>query len=115
METSPTLTGRVRLSTTPEERAEWVRLFETSGKSPAEFCRELGLAESTFAVWRRQVREANESVTFTDVPQPLVEAALAGEDPAPTTVSIRLTSGTLLEVPVGTDAAWLAQLLGSLR
>lgn len=109
------MTGRVRLSTTPEERAEWVRLFETSGKSPAEFCRELGLAESTFAVWRRQVREANEPVTFTDVPQPLVEAVLAAGDPAPATVKVCLAGGTILEVPVGTDAAWLAQILGSLR
>lgn len=107
------LSGRVRLSTTPEERAEWVRLFETSGKSPAEFCRELGLAESTFAVWRRQVREMNEPVTFTDVPQPLVEAALAA--PGPATVKVHLVSGIVLEVPVGTDAVWLGQLLGSLR
>ena len=107
------MSGRVRLSTTPEERAEWVRLFETSGKSPAEFCRELGLAESTFAVWRRQVRETNDPITFTDVPQPLVEAALAASTSA--MVKVRLASGTLLEVPVGTDAAWLAQLLGSLR
>jgi|CXWL01.1.fsa_nt_gi hypothetical protein len=47
---------RVRISTTPEERAEWVRLFEESGKISAEFRRELGLAETTFAVWRKQER-----------------------------------------------------------
>jgi len=61
------------------------------------------------------VREASEPVTFTDVPQPLVEAALAAEDPTPPAVKVHLASGTVLEVPVGTDPAWLAQLLGSLR
>lgn len=100
---------RVRISTTPEERAEWVRLFEESGKSAAQFCQELGLAEATFAVWRRQVRgEVNsQAVTFTDVP-----LAVASEPPA---VAIVLPNGTMLEVASGTDATWLAQLLPALR
>lgn len=111
---------RVRISTTPEERAEWVRLFEESGKSAAEFCAELGLAPSTFAVWRQQTRGpvAPEGLTFTEVPQPLVEAALAANAAAavpPGAVTIYLANGTRLDVAAGTDAAWLAQLATALR
>jgi transposase-like protein len=114
--------SRVRISTTPEERTEYVRLFEESGKSPADFCRELGLAESTFAVWRKQVRgpaPANlENLTFTEVPQSMVEAALAANAAAavpPGAVTIHLANGTRLEVTAGTDATWLAQLATALR
>lgn len=112
--------SRVRISTTPEERAEWVRLFEESGKSAADFCRELGLAETTFAVWRKQARgpASVENLTFTEVPQPMVEAALAANAAAtvpPGAVTIHLANGTRLDVAAGTDPAWLAQLATALR
>lgn len=110
--------SRVRISTTPEERAEWVRLFEESGKSPAEFCRELGLAETTFAVWRKPGRgpAGAEPLTFTEVPQPMVEAALAANAAvSPGAVTIRLANGTRLDVTAGTDPTWLAQLATALR
>lgn len=99
---------RVRISTTPEERAEWVRLFEESGKSAAQFCQELGLAETTFAVWRRQVRDASSAgeVSFTDIPVPLVDEPV---------MAIVLPNGTRLEVTPGTDPAWLARLLPVLK
>ena len=110
---------RVRISTTPEERAEWVRLFEESGKSAAEFCAGLGLAETTFAVWRKHVRgpapASVENLTFTEVPQPLVEAALAANATAASAVTVQLTNGTRLEVAAGTDTAWLVQLVTALR
>lgn len=100
---------RVRINTTPEERAEWVRHFEESGKSAPEFCKELGLAESTFAVWRKQVREASNptNLTFTDMP-----LSVACE---PTSLAITLPNGMRLEVPAGFDTVWLGQLLSVLR
>jgi transposase-like protein len=114
--------SRVRISTTPEERTEWVRLFEESGKTAAEFCKDLGLAETTFAVWRKQVRGPVpadlENLTFTEVPQSMVEAALAANAAAampPGAVTIHLANGTRLEVAAGTDATWLAQLATALR
>jgi transposase-like protein len=109
---------RVRISTTPEERAEWVRLFEESGKTAAEFCKELGLAETTFAVWRKQGRgpAVAETLTFTEVPPPMVEAALAANAAgAPGAVTIHLANGTRLEVAAGTDTSWLVQLATALR
>lgn len=80
---TPPVSAKGRLSTTPEERAEYVRLFEKVGKSAAEFCREFGLAETTLAVWRRQVRgpAGGKPLAFPEVPTPLVEAALAAPPP----------------------------------
>lgn len=107
---SPQTSGRSRPNTTLEERAEYVRLQEESGKSVAEFCRDLGLAESTFGVWRRQVKEPMPSgVTITDVPAAMVEAAMPV--PSRASVTMRLPSGAVLEIVAGTDPLWLAQLV----
>lgn len=94
-----------------------MRLFEGSGKTAGQFCKELGLAETTFAVWRKQAREpvSVEPVSFTEVPQALVEAALAANATPPTAVTNHLANGTWLEVAAGTDTAWLAQLATALR
>lgn len=44
-------------SSTQERRAAWLREFEVSGLSLAEFCRREGLAYSTVLNWRRLARE----------------------------------------------------------
>ena len=43
---------------TAQEKAEYFALFEQGGMSPAGFCREMSLHETTFSLWRRQAREA---------------------------------------------------------
>ncbi|MES2708696.1 MAG: transposase [Verrucomicrobiota bacterium] len=45
-------------SSSQERRAGWLRGFEESGLSVAEFCRREGLACSTVLNWRRLAREA---------------------------------------------------------
>jgi transposase-like protein len=106
-------TVRTRVSTTPEERAEYVRLFEESGKSSAEFCRELGIGESTLALWRRQGREAPTPATFTEVPSNVVDAAMAANDRIER-VTIEVT-GMRVIAAVGADVRWLAALATALR
>jgi transposase-like protein len=96
-----------------------VRKFEESGKSAAEFCRELGLANSTFALWRRQERKRNgtEALSFSEVPQHLVETVLRGNAPAVMpagAVVIHLHRGQRMEVAAGTEVNWVAQLVGAL-
>ena len=49
---------RMAKSSSQERRAAWLRGFEESGLSLAEFCRREGLAYSTVLNWRRQAREA---------------------------------------------------------
>ena len=54
----------------PQERADYLALFEQSAMSPADFCREMSLSETTFSLWRRQAREGAgcaESVQFAEV------------------------------------------------
>lgn len=101
--------AKSRVRVTADERAEYVRLFETSGKSAAEYCAELGLAESTFAVWRRQIRSESDEPALTEVPPAMVVAAMSGR-----AIVIRLKSGAELDVPVGTEAAWLTSVLAAL-
>ena len=45
-------------SSAKERRAAWLRKFEVSGLSLAEFCRREDLAYSTVLNWRRLAREA---------------------------------------------------------
>jgi transposase-like protein len=111
---------RVRRYTTPRERAAWVRKFEESGKSPSDFCRGLGLAESTFALWRKQIRESalGEAVSFSEVPGHLVETVLRANAPAAMpqgAVVVHLDRGQRLEVAAGTEVTWVARLVAALE
>ncbi len=53
-------------SSSQEQRAAWLRGFEESGLSLAEFCRREGLAYSTVLNWRRLAREAASAPVFPD-------------------------------------------------
>ena len=73
-------------SSTQERRAAWLRGFEESGLSLAEFCRREGLAYSTVLNWRRLAREAaGASVSPAFV---VVEALPPEPEPEPPAVSI---------------------------
>lgn len=108
--------ARTRCVWTPEERAAWLSMFEASGKTVAEFCRENGLAEATLSLWRRKPREAAD----TDGNGALVEiplAAVKANVPAALEqrgVQIRLGNGIELDVEPGTDLEWLTALLRGL-
>lgn len=68
---SDTHAPRPRRAWTPEDKAECLALFASSGLSAAAFAREMDIPEATFALWRRQAREAA-----------LVESAGDGRDDA---------------------------------
>jgi transposase-like protein len=111
---------RTRRRTTRQERAAWVRKYKESGKTASEFCRGRGLAESTFAIWRRQVREAaeGEAVSFSEVPQHLVETVLRANAPAAIpqgSVVVHLDRGKRVEVAAGTEVTWVARLVAALE
>jgi transposase-like protein len=113
---APPGASKTRTRWTAEERAEWVRLLENSGQGLSEFCRENDLAESTVSLWRKQLREpaaatgAEEDFIEVDLPTRAVAAQLS-----PSTVTLRMADGTSIAAPVGTDAAWLADLIRQLR
>ncbi|MES2706623.1 MAG: hypothetical protein V4726_08480 [Verrucomicrobiota bacterium] len=73
-------------SSSQERRAAWLRGFEESGLSLAEFCRREGLACSTVLNWRRLAREAASASVSRDFV--VVEALPPEPEPEPPAVSI---------------------------
>ena len=47
---------RRRVTWSTEERIDWVRMFEKSGKAVSETCSEVDLPEATLSLWRKQLR-----------------------------------------------------------
>ena len=54
--TTKTAGGPKRPPRSEEEKAEYLALFERSGKPVSVFCREHGLCEQTFYYWRNRLR-----------------------------------------------------------
>lgn len=102
---------RTRCVWTPEERAEWLRLLEESGKPLSEFCRENGLPESTVSLWRKQLRDPTSTSDSEFIEVPLPSRTAISDAPR---LTIRI-GDVAVEATAGTDAAWLAELVRQLR
>ena len=103
---------RQRVTWSADERVDWVRLFEKSGKSVSDFCRENDLPPATLSLWRSQLRGPETSVeesALVEVPLPPVDAP-----PRSPALRAKLPGGIELEVACGTDAQWLAGVLRAL-
>jgi len=98
---------RSRVNWTASERAEWLALFEKSGQTAAEFCRDNDLSPATLSFWLRQqvAPEPEQEPALVEVMMPLSTA------PASAAVTIQLPSGLRMAITAGTDPKWLAQLL----
>ena len=114
-------TLRTRTCWTEQDKAECLALFAQSGLNAAEFCRQLGISAATFSLWRRTA--FGEASRPLDSAPPFAQVRLTGPEPsmrpsepmtAPTGVMLHLPGGARLEAPVGTDPAWLAQLVKNL-
>ena len=109
---------RQRVTWSPEERVDWVRMFENSGKAVSEFCRENGLPESTFALWRKQLRgpeAGGEAGALVQILTPLESTEPIAPPAASTAVKVRLPCGVELEVAAGTDIQWFAGIVRALQ
>jgi transposase-like protein len=106
---------RTRCAWTSDEQAEWMRLLEESGKGLSEFCRENGLPESTVSLWRKRLRQPTtdardeEFIEVSRLAQPSVSAVRGA------TATIWLERRVALDIPVGADPAWVADLVCRLR
>jgi len=103
--------ARTRVNWTAAERTEWLALFEKSGQTAAEFCRDNDLSPATLSFWRQQVggSEPNEDPALVEVPMPSLNLAGGGG-----AVILQLPGGARLEIVAGTDPAWLSQLVRAL-
>jgi hypothetical protein len=86
---------------------ELIRPQEASGLTVRAFCRERGLQENAFYLWRKRLAE-NEPARFA-----LVETDAAA--PARTVLELVLASGDRLQIAPGADVATLRTVLAGLR
>src|SRR4051794_40137023 len=102
-----------------------VQLWQRGGEPAVrDFCGEQGVSESSFYAWRRLIAERDHERRHTDERRPsrpapserpafvplCVPPALAAVSSA-ATLEVVLTSGPIVRVPAGFDAAALRQLL----
>lgn len=111
--------SRVLRKRSAEERAQLLALFERSGQTHKQFCREHEVALSTMTFWLRQARRSARSRSagvLVEVPGNVTTLA----SPRDVTllsmgsVDIRLPNRVELSVSAGTDSAWVSQLLREL-
>lgn len=103
--------------------AFWRRAFSVqrdSGLTQFEFCREHGLARSTFYRWQRRLGEVEEAAEGLGSPG-FVEVNLKPEPPAPERpgeeegFELRFASGVRLRLPSQVQGQSLAEVLGALQ
>jgi transposase-like protein len=109
--TTKTAGGPKRPLRSNEEKAEYLALFERSGKPVSAFCREHGLCEQTFYYWRKRSRSG---AVRPAVKAGFAEVAVEAASVSPSII-VHLNTGVLLEVPVGADPVWVGRLVGELR
>jgi transposase-like protein len=110
---------RVLRKRSAEERERLLALFERSGQTHRQFCREHEVALSTMTFWLRQARQSARSRSAgVLVEVPASAAVLASPRGAALlssgSVGIRLPNRVELSVSAGTDSAWVSQLLREL-
>jgi transposase-like protein len=101
---------RTRRRWTPQQRAEWVALFDKSGQSVLSFCRDHDLRAATLSLWRAQRRKWGEDGALVEIPV----AALSAPSTHTAAVTMQLASGARLEIIAGTDPVWLGALVRAL-
>lgn len=106
--------ARSRRNYTAQEKAEHLALQEQSGLTQADYCREFGLNEATFSLWRRNARgesAASDAQPFAEV----VVAPTVSE--TPTTAVLHFSNGTRLEIHAPSEATWrgIATMLRELK
>jgi len=110
---------RVLRKRSAEERQRLLALFERSGQSLKRFCHEHDVALSSLTFWRSQARRrvaAKRAGALVEIPATMMTStALARPELLVSgSVEIRLSNRVELSVSVGTDCAWIGELLRGL-
>ncbi len=93
-------------------KAQWQALIKAqaeSGKTATVFCREQGVNAKYFSLRRRQLSEAPEQGSSSFVPVSLERSGHSEK------IIVCHPGGATLELPLGIEPRWLAQLLQALR
>jgi hypothetical protein len=94
-----------------DEWAQRLQQFEASGQQAKDFCRDQGLAPSSFSYWRRRLRkaEAGTGEKLIEVRPAAVRVGLG-----PCAMRIALQGGIWMEIDEGTEAGWVAGVVRAL-
>lgn len=103
----------VRRRWTAAEKAACLARFEKSALPAGAFCKKSGLCEQTFYAWKRQAR-VRDGTKRPDIPG-FAEVSVKTPGTEPPAMTIRIGADIRLEVAVGIDPAWLAQVINGLR
>jgi transposase-like protein len=109
-----TIGKKTRRMRSAAERANWVALFERSGQSVKSFCREHELTPSGLWAWRRKLRD--KAAGLVEVRRSVRRSAAGNREIADSGAALRICfpGGTQVDVMAGTEARWLAEVLGTL-
>lgn len=95
-----------------QEWAQRLKQFETSGQQAKDFCREQGLAPSTFSYWRRRLRSKRDLGSGEKLIE--VRPAAVRVSIGSCAMRIAVQGGIWMEIEEGTDAGWVAGVVRAL-
>ena len=95
--------SRVRRVLSDLEKQAYVRRYPGSGKTLASFCRDEGLALSSFQSWKKKFAVKS---GFVEIAAPV--------QPRPVPVEVVFASGDKIVTSSGCDPSWLAKFVRSL-
>ena len=98
--------------TVEERSAYWrerIAEHERSGMSVQQFCKQRGVTEQSFYVWRKRLRK-QEATRFA-----LVETGAAGQTVRRAGLELVLVTGERLQIGTDVDATLLRRVLEALR
>ena len=99
---------------TARDRKRLIGLYERSGQSAVEFCRENDVSTSSLWRWLARAgepeREEGNAGGLVEIPI----RSLRAPDEHAAAVTMQLADGARLEIVAGTDTAWLGALVRAL-
>jgi len=109
--------GRVRECGGDQEQF-WRMAIETwqaSGLSIRQFCKDEGLHEPQFYMWRKKLADCSIEPADQDSSgqQAFIEVALPKNND--TVIELLLTSGNMVRIPCGADSATLSNVMSALH
>jgi len=98
-----------------DQQQFWQMAIETwrvSGLSIRQFCKQEGLTEPAFYIWRKKLTGSDTESENLDT-LPFIEVSMPQSNP--TGIELLLTSGNTLRIPAGADSTTLSTVLSVVR
>jgi transposase len=92
-----------------------IETWQSSGLSIRQFCKQEGLSEPQFYVWRKKLADCCIEPTDQDSSgqETFIEVALPKNSDS--AIEVLLTSGNMVRIPCGADSATLSNVMSALH